>query len=237
MTSKLSLSILVSCLAFRALGTPALGSKPWINELHYDNAGTDVAEFVEIAVPTGFAESAAVRLTLYNGGDGRPYGSPHTLDTFNEGQTADGFTLYWKAISGLQNGAPDGMALDIGGAPVDFISYEGSFAASAGPAVGWNSRDLGVFEPDTNPSGGALGGTGIGDSGEDFLWQALAESSPGQWNSGQFVVPEPRPTALILVLAAGLTLTHWRRRHGSRPHSGTIFRPTVKESVGMWHRP
>lgn len=221
MTPRILLLLSACFLATHSMATPVQTPKPWINEIHYDNTGTDLAEFVEIAVPTGFAETAAVRLTLYNGGDGKPYGSPHTLDTFSEGQSSDGFTLYWKMISGLQNGAPDGMSLDIGGAPVEFISYEGSFAASTGPAAGWSSRDLGVFEPDTNPAGGSLGGTGIGAAGDDFLWQMLAQSSPGQWNLGQSVVPEPRPVALALVFAAVFNCFHRRRSRRFRSGFGS----------------
>lgn len=218
MKSQLSLRLILPLLlpvpvasAFQAR-SPA----PWINEIHYDNAGTDLAEFVEIAVPAGFAESSAVRLTLYNGGDGRPYGSAHSLDTFNQGQTADGATLYWKLITGLQNGAPDGMSLDIGGNTVDFISYEGSFTASAGPAAGLGSRDLGVFEADTQPAGGSLGRIGTGATGDDFLWQMLAESSPGQWNAGQFVVPEPSIGVLVLAGAAVLAASRRRPPAGGR---------------------
>ncbi|MBL9138414.1 MAG: hypothetical protein JNK85_21275 [Verrucomicrobiales bacterium] len=213
MTSRLtySVAIAISMLLPGIPAVPAQNPTPWINEIHYDNAGTDVAEFVEIAVPTGFAESAAVRLTLYNGGDGRPYGSAHLLETFQRGQSSDGYTIYWKLISGIQNGAPDGMSLDVDGGTVDFISYEGSFAASAGPAAGFSSRELGVFELDTQPAGGSLGRTGTGATADDFLWQAMAESSPGQWNAGQWVVPEPGVRVLAGVGGMALWISRKRR--------------------------
>ncbi|MBK9150306.1 MAG: HYR domain-containing protein [Saprospiraceae bacterium] len=44
----------------------ALPSQPWINEFHYDNVGTDVGEFIEIAGPIGF-NLANCAIVLYNG--------------------------------------------------------------------------------------------------------------------------------------------------------------------------
>jgi hypothetical protein len=39
---------------------------PWINEFHYDNAGTDAGEFIEIAGLAG-TNLAGWQLVLYNG--------------------------------------------------------------------------------------------------------------------------------------------------------------------------
>ena len=59
-------------------------------------------------------------------------------------------------VDAMQNGAPDGLAL-IGpaGAVLQFLSYEGSFLATAGAAAGLTSLDLGVFEDggDGTPAG------------------------------------------------------------------------------------
>src|SRR4030095_17196512 len=78
----------------------------WINEFHYDDAGTDAGEFVEIAGPAGFGDLATVSLVLYNG-DGTPYGTPHSLSSFTPGATAGGLTFYSQPLNGIQNGAPD----------------------------------------------------------------------------------------------------------------------------------
>jgi hypothetical protein len=48
-------------------------SPPWINELHYDNDGTDLDEFVEVALPVAGPAAADVSVTLYNGNGGAPY--------------------------------------------------------------------------------------------------------------------------------------------------------------------
>lgn len=218
MKEIISIGIITGVLAV----TPpshASQSSIWINEFHYDNSGTDLSEFVEVVVPATFTDLAAVRLTLYNGGDGRPYGGTHLLDSFSPGKTVDGFTFYSKAISGLQNGAPDGMSLDLNGELLDFISYEGAFTASAGPADGHFSIDVGVAELDTSPAGGSLGLSGQGFARGDFVWSALSEATPGGLNAGQMLVPEPRPSALIAMYAIGLWCMDRRRRRAlsSRP--------------------
>ncbi|MEL6657534.1 MAG: Calx-beta domain-containing protein, partial [Bacteroidota bacterium] len=54
----------------------------FLNEIHYDNAGGDVGEFVEVAVSTDFAGSLSdLVVFLYNGSGGAFYDS-HDLSTF-----------------------------------------------------------------------------------------------------------------------------------------------------------
>jgi hypothetical protein len=170
----------------------------WVNELHYDNDGADTGEFFEIATPSSFLELSSVTLTLYNGNNGTDYGS-HTLDTFVPGSTSGDYTFYNKSISGLQNGAPDGFSLDLSGSVLQFLSYEGDFTASSGPASGLNSLDIGVAQTTTSPVGSSLGLTGSGAQYDDFEWTAFSIASPGALNSGQSftAVPEPRQYALV----------------------------------------
>lgn len=63
------------------------------------------------------------------------------------------------AAPGLQNGAPDGLAL-VGPAPdnvvIEFLSYEGAFTAANGAAVGLTSTDIGASEGDATPPAGSL---------------------------------------------------------------------------------
>ncbi len=184
---------------------------PWINEFHYDNTGTDNNEFVEVAVPNSLTDLASIRLTLYNGGDGRPYGSSHLLTSFTAGESVGDFTLYSKALSGLQNGAPDGFALDLGGSVVHFVSYEGGFAASTGPAAGLFSTDVGRSEGESTPAGGSLGLIGFGAGPSDFLWDSLPGATPGAANLGQFIVPEPRASVLFAVFGTVGWLVSRRR--------------------------
>lgn len=93
---------------------------------------------------------------------------------------------YGLAFSGLQNGSPDGLALiDGSGTVVQFISYEGSFVATSGPANGMISVDIGVSEESSTAVGDSLRLTGTGSQSDDFSWQSPAADSPGQPNPGQ----------------------------------------------------
>ena len=106
------------------------------------------------------------------------------LDTFNA-SAVSGFTVYDKAISGIQNGGPDGIALIENGAVVQFLSYEGAFTATNGPASGTTSTDIGVSESSSTPVGESLQLSGSGSSYTDFSWSGPAAESPGAVNNGQ----------------------------------------------------
>ncbi|MEM1095631.1 MAG: endonuclease [Bacteroidota bacterium] len=167
----------------------------WINELHYDNASTDVGEFVEVSVPSSFTDLGNLDVVLYTGSNGTAYGT-HDLSGFTAGTTSSGFTLYTKAIAGIQNGAPDGLALCYSGAVVtsggvaQFLSYEGSFTASGGCADGLTSTDIGVAEASSTPVGSSLALTGTGDDYSDFTWGGPATATAGAPNTSQVLPVE-----------------------------------------------
>ena len=115
----------------------------FINELHYDNAGSDIDEGIEIAGIAG-TDLAGWTLLYYNGGDGSIYDSLALGGTIADQSNGYG-TLYFAA-AGTQNG-PDGIALvDPSALVVQFLSYEGTFMAIEGAAAGLMSTDIGVFE-------------------------------------------------------------------------------------------
>lgn len=147
--------------AFR-VGTETRGrSNVRVNEFHYDNAGTDTGEFVEIAGPAG-GSLEGFSLVLYNGSNGQPYstttfGAADILAADPAGASRDGFVVVNFPSNGIQNGAPDAIALiDDAGAVVEFLSYEGIVAASAGPASGLTSTDIGASESSSTPVGSSL---------------------------------------------------------------------------------
>lgn len=165
----------------------------FLNEFSYDNLGADTGEFVEIVVGPGFAGPlTAVELVLYNGSNGATYGGAHKLSGFTKGATTpSGHRIFSKLINGIQNGEPDGMALVVNGVVTEFISYEGAFTASNGPAVGLTSVDIGVGQTGNEPEGsGALGRTGSGGSGADFTWVQFSSEphTAGSSNPGQTLV-------------------------------------------------
>jgi hypothetical protein len=157
----------------------------WINEFHYDDAGADAGEFVEIVIENaGTYDLSDFTLTLYNGGNGTSYDA-HSLDTFIEGDIVDDLTIYYKEISGIQNGGPDGFSLDYQSVVIQFLSYEGTFAATDGPANGINSIDIGISETSSS-EGSSLGLEGNGTQYSDFTWAAFdASATPGSQNGDQ----------------------------------------------------
>lgn len=161
----------------------------FVNEFHYDNDSTDTGEFLEIVVGPGFSgQLSDVSLVIYNGSNGQTNGT-HVLNTFMEGATtASGHRLFYKMIPGLQNDI-EGFAIVVGSTVLHFISYEGSFTATNGPALGLTSTNIGVSQQGTSTAGvSALGLIGGGGSSGDFTWTKFANTvshTPGQPNDGQ----------------------------------------------------
>jgi hypothetical protein len=174
-------------LAFSLLFFAGSAQAQWVNELHYDNDGADEGEAVEVVLPSA-ADPAAYDLYLYNGSNGAVYGGPFNLATdFTAGATESGYTIYSAAIAGIQNGSPDGLALTENGAvvPGQFLSYEGTFEATDGPAAGQTSTDIGVEEGSGTAIGQSLQLTGTGAAYADFTWTGPVADSFGAVNDGQ----------------------------------------------------
>ena len=156
---------------------------PWINEFHYDNSGSDVGEFVEIAGPAGL-DLTDWSVIGYNGSGGASYNTVSLSGTISDLGNGTGVASF--GFTGMQNGAPDGLALvDDSGTVVQFISYEGSFTASGGPANGLTSTDIGVSETTSTPGGYSLQLSGTGCEYGDFSWQSPAAATSGSANTSQ----------------------------------------------------
>ncbi len=155
----------------------------FINEFHYDNADTDVGEMVEVLAPAG-TNLGGWTIALYNGGDGKRYATLN-LSGIAANQCG-GHGTVTVAAPAMQNGAPDGLALiDGSGQVVQFLSYEGSFAAVDGPAQGLASTAIPVSETSSTAAGHSLRLSGSGSSASDFTWQAASAHSFGACNAGQ----------------------------------------------------
>lgn len=129
-----------------------------INEVHYDNEGTDVEEFVEIFYASSAALSSPADYTIYlvNGSNGESYGS-QTLDNLT--LTSDTFGQYyvWEPSS-IQNGGPDGVALCGPSGLIQFWSYEGTFPGSGTGMCfdGVASTEMDASQAGDNPAGISL---------------------------------------------------------------------------------
>ena len=154
----------------------------WINEIHYDNASTDTGEAVEVAGPAG-TDLTGWSLVLYNGNGGAPYNTVALSGILPDQD--NGFGTAFESISGIQNGAPDGLALVYGGTAVQFLSYEGSFTAVGGPADGMTSTDIGVAEAGSSAIGDSLQLVGTGLTYADFSWAGSSPNTFGAVNTGQ----------------------------------------------------
>ena len=176
-------SAIALCLLATAL--PASAATVFINEIHYDNTGTDSGEAIEVAGPAG-TDLTGWSLVLYNGSGGAPYGTTALSGVIPDQQNGYGTVFVSYPSNGIQNGSPDGVALvDAGSAVVQFLSYEGTMTAVGGPADGLLSVDIGVSEPGTGPVGESLQLTGTGSVSDDFTWAASMPNTFGAVNTGQ----------------------------------------------------
>ncbi len=194
----------------------ALGQSVFINEIHYDNVGGDIGEGIEIAGPAG-TDLTCYEIYLYNGGNSLIYapGNPFNLSG-NIDDEGCGFGAVWFAITGIQNGAPDAIALvDTCGCVgpcdnddvVQFISYEGTLTAGNGPANTMLSVDIGVDEQPAPAIGTSIQLTGAGNTYSDFTWLNPSTSSEDAINNGQNFCPVSATQLTFTSIGSGCTLT------------------------------
>src|SRR5690606_18346488 len=134
----------------------------FINEIHYDNVGTDEGEFVEIAAPAG-TDLSSYSLVFYNGANGQQYSTLVLSGIVADQGNSFGTAAFALPANGIQNGGPDGVALVGGDGVVLFLSYEGTFDAVDGPAAGTTSTDIDVRESGSTPVGASLQLSGTGE--------------------------------------------------------------------------
>lgn len=198
------------------LGTAAVATSPSravviINEVDYDQPGTDSTEYIELAGTAG-TNLSGWKIELVNGASGGEVvylPSPINLSNFtftNETGTGWGFFVIGPAAvpnvdqtfvgsDQIQNGTPDGIRLIAPDASVaHYIAYEASMP---------NATDnVPVAVADSNAVAGSIQKTGTGATASELTW-AFTTSSPGALNDGQtLTVPEPGAMSLLAVLAA-----------------------------------
>ena len=111
----------------------------------------DVDESIEVAGPAG-TDLTGWSLVLYNGSNGTAYNTIALSTTLADVSNGFGFEVVILPVNGIQNGAPDGVALvDDSGTVIQFLSYEGTLTATDGPAV-WRGkcrywRSLNLLQP------------------------------------------------------------------------------------------
>jgi len=184
----LVLSTLAS-VHFSVAAAPARFANPtttvFINEIHYDNTSTDSGEAIEIAGPAG-TDLTGWSIVLYNGNGGGSYDTDALTGVIPNQQQGYGTVYLAYASNGIQNGAPDGIALvDASNTVVQFLSYEGTFTATSGPANGLASTDIGISQTESETIGSSLQLTGSGNTYGQFHWISTSASTFDSPNTGQ----------------------------------------------------
>jgi len=163
------------------------GSGLVINELDYDQDGTDTLEFIEIfngsAAPVNLTDAF---LVLINGADMQPYLvvdlSPlGTLNAWGYGivgstsvSVASGaaFLPFPAAQENVVQNGPDGVQLVVGGVVIDSVAYEGEVTACTEGTP---------MDTDIGPgSFGRVGGLDTNNNYNDFIY--FATPTPGRYN-------------------------------------------------------
>lgn len=169
-------------------GTPQLV----INELDYDQASTDTAEYVEIYnAGTGAADLSNVTLELWNGSDSTIY-KTIALSAAGPSLPAGGFlvvrsstvvpaagalsVIFASAQDNVQNGAPDGMRLLQGLTVLDSLSYEGVV-----PGITEGSLGAGTDNP-ASPQALARSSSGADSDDNDADFAPIGTLTPGAAN-------------------------------------------------------
>ncbi|SEL91734.1 hypothetical protein SAMN04515665_12322 [Blastococcus sp. DSM 46786] len=181
-----TLAASVAVVGLPAVASAAPPTTPFLSEIHYDNDGTDTGEFVEVHLPAG-TTSEGLSVVLYNGSNGAVYA---TLPLPVVDAPAGGPAVVVVESEGVQNGAPDGVALVRGTEVLEFLSYEGSLTAAGGPAAGLTSTDIGVSEGGSTPVGQSLSRT-YDAAADALVWSGPAPASKGTVNPAGTTDPEP----------------------------------------------
>ena len=204
---------------------PATGPL-FINEVDYDQVGTDNAEFIELAGVAGTYSNVQLQLINGSGGGAAVYDTIN-LPTFTLANESNGYGFFVVSANAatvpntdlddspdtdfIQNGSPDAIALFIDGTLVHYFSYEGT----AGLLGGVAPNDVISSPSDDNTTAGfSLQKIGSGANFGDFALSFIA-ITPGAVNTGQtfaaaVVVPEPA-SMMLLGLAGGALLKRRRR--------------------------
>ena len=163
-----------------------------ISEIHYDNASTDTGEAIEVSAPAG-TDLTGWSVVLYNGTGGATYDTDPLSGVVPAVCDDRGVVVINYPANGIQNGAPDGIALvDASGAVVEFLSYEGPMTATNGPANGLTSVDIGALQNGNGPIGESLQRDAAG------VW-ALATSTFGACNDNGGTTPPPVVASITVV--------------------------------------
>ncbi len=194
----------------------------WINEIHYDNAGADQNEFVEVVVASPEMYSLIdLSLYMYNGYNGEHY-CMDCISEFTPGERIGPYQFYTWFQRGIQNDT-EGMILVYHDTLVDIIAYEGSFTGTLAPAEGLLFPDVGVAETGSSPVTSSIYLSGL--PGSDWLYGTA--STPGYENPGQNLSEILTPVELAYFeaeVSGGHILLTWKSESETENGSYLLYR-------------
>lgn len=144
-----------------------------LNEVDYDQVGTDGDGFVELKnTGTAAIDLAGIALVYLDGADSEEYGREALTGTLDPG-------AYLVVAGDAQNGAPDGLALvdTDDGALLDALSYEGGISAAVISGRTYSLVEgtmLAATVADSNTAAGSLSripdGADTNDAASDWVF-------------------------------------------------------------------
>jgi len=200
---------IIATISFCCLFVFNLAGQIYINEIDYDQPGTDVMEFIELVGPDGTSLNGYT-IELVNGNNGSVY---TTLDLAgfsipNDNVAGYGFFIIGPATGvanvdytptgwtqdEIQNGSPDGILLKQSGVVVDGFSYEGEITNNPDFTPG---MEISASEDNSSPNlsiGRILFGFDSNNQNQ-FFAQNAEMPSPGEINTphGQVIGGDPPP--------------------------------------------
>lgn len=213
------------------LAFPACGALV-VNELDYDQVGSDTGEFVELFnASTASISLDGYQLALINGADGSAYREFALVGEIAPGGffvlCGDGTVVpncdqqVSPSSNLIQNGAPEALALYAHGVLIDSLSYEGVLSGFT------EGTALAIEDDNSTPYltlARVINGVDSDDNGADFM---LGCATPGYGNvaftgscaAPTQVTPVPEPSAawLMGMGLAGMLQLYRRARRAHPP--------------------
>jgi len=228
----LSLAAAMLLLMSAAASAQAASSSLVINEIDYDQPGTDTAEFLEIKNVSGSAidlDPYTVELINGTGGGASVYqtielpgvsvaAGDYFVVCANEATVANCDLDVAPDTNLIQNGAPDAAAILLGSTLVDTVSYEGNTGAPYTEGSGVGLED----DPSLDAQGISRCADGA-DTDQNNVDSLFAPITPGEAND----CPAPPPP----LGACGDAATMIWEVQGSGPASPLVGQSHVVEGV------
>ena len=157
----------------------------WINEVHYDNAGTDTGEFVEVAGLAG-TDLAGWRLVLYNGNGGALYDDRTLSGVLPDEDGGLGALAFHYPPTGSRTAPPTASPSSRPTAPSSSSSPTRACSTRpTAPPPGRPPPTSASRSRAPRPRATASASPAPAGPTPDFVWSGPGPASPGALNVGQ----------------------------------------------------